>query len=226
MIRSLYIAAKDLKTEFRTKQILNSMVIFSLLTLVVFSISFGDFLSDSSRVAQLAPGVLWVAFTFAGTLGLSRAFVLESENGCLEGLKLCPVDRNAIYTGKVISNLVLVFLTEIVTLPLFIVLFNYSPELKSLVGLSFIFLLGTFGFIAVGTLLSALTLNTRTRELLLPVLLLPVILPVIFPAVSASSNILAGGSVENVLSEIRLLVIYDLVFFVIAQLIFEYAIED
>ncbi|MDD4330739.1 MAG: heme exporter protein CcmB [Methanosarcinaceae archaeon] len=226
MIRSFHIALKDLKAEFRTKQLLNSMLIFSVLVLVVFSISFGDFLGDSAKVAKLAPGVLWVAFTFAGTLGLSRTFVLENENGCLDALKLCPIDRSAIYTGKVFSNLVLVLITEAVTFPLFIVLFNYSPGHFSLFGFSLILFLGTFGFIVTGTLLSALTLRTRTRELLLPVLLLPVLLPVLIPAVEASSTLLSGGELGDVLSELRLLAGYDLVFFVIAQLVFEYAIQD
>ena len=117
MIRSLYIAAKDLKAEFRTKQMLNSMFIFSLIVLVVFSVSFGDFLGDTEKVEKLAPGVLWIAFTFAGMLGLSRTFVMETENGCLEALMLCPVDRGAIYTGKILSNLAIVFLMEAVTLP-------------------------------------------------------------------------------------------------------------
>ncbi|MCQ1537212.1 heme exporter protein CcmB [Methanosarcina sp. KYL-1] len=226
MIRSFYIAAKDLKAEFRTKQMLNSMFIFSLMVLVVFSISFGDFLGDSAKVAKLAPGVLWVSFTFAGMLGLSRTFVLESENGCLEALKLCPVDRGTIYTGKVLSNLAIMFLMEIVTLPFFIVLFNYGLDPRALLLLALILLLGTFGFIAVGTLLSALTLGTRTRELLLPVLLLPVLLPVLIPAVEATAGILAGNGIVGISSELRLLAAYDLVFFVVSNLVFEYAISD
>jgi len=226
MIRSLYIAAKDLKAEFRTKQMFNSMLIFSLIVLVVFSISFGDFLGDSSKVEKLAPGVLWVAFTFAGILGLSRTFVMESENGCLEALKLCPVDRSAIYTGKVFSNLVIVFLMEIVTLPFFVVLFNYSLDSGTLLLLGLVLLLGTLGFIVVGTLLSALTLSTRTRELLLPVLLLPVLLPVLIPGVEATAGVLAGNGLSGISSELRLLAVYDLIFFAVSHLVFEYAISD
>ncbi|AKB74081.1 ABC transporter involved in cytochrome c biogenesis, CcmB subunit [Methanosarcina lacustris Z-7289] len=226
MIRSFYIAAKDLKAEFRTKQMLNSMFIFSLLVLVVFSISFGDFLGDTEKVEKLAPGVLWIAFTFAGMLGLSRTFVMETENGCLEALMLCPVDRGAIYTGKILSNLVIVFLMEAVTLPFFIILFNYSLGIGTLLLLLLILFLGTFGFIAVGTLLSALTLGTRTRELLLPVLLLPVLLPVLIPSVEATAGVLAGNSIGDLVPEIRLLAVYDLVFFVISHLVFEYVVSD
>jgi len=224
MIRSLYIAAKDLKAEFRTKQMLNSMAIFSLLVIVIFSISFGDLLSDSKIITQLAPGVLWISFTFAGMLGLSRSFAAEIENGCLEGLKLCPVDRSAIYTGKMISNTVLMFVVEMITVPLFAIMFNYS--IKGAFGLAIIIMLGTIGFISVGTLLSALTVNTRTRELLLPLLLLPVIIPVIIPAVIATGKVLAGAGIAEISGEMRLLLVYDIVFFVIAQLVFEYAIED
>jgi heme exporter protein B len=224
MIRGLYIAAKDLKAEFRTKQMLNSMAIFSLLVIVIFSISFGDLLSDSRIITQLAPGVLWISFAFAGMLGLSRSFASELENGCLEGLKVCPVDRSAIYTGKTISNTILMFVVELITVPLFAVLFNYS--IKGAVGLALIIMLGTIGFISVGTLLSALTVNTRTRELLLPLLLFPVIIPVIIPAVMATAKVLSGGGIGDVFGELRLLLVYDVVFFVIAQLVFEYAIQD
>ncbi|MBW6470276.1 MAG: heme exporter protein CcmB [Methanosarcinaceae archaeon] len=224
MIRSLHIAAKDLKAEFRTKQMLNSMVIFSLLVIVIFSISFGDLLGDSKIVSQLAPGVLWISFTFAGMLGLSRSFASELENGCLEGLKLCPVDTSAIYNGKIISNAVIMFLVEIITVPLFVVLFNFN--ITGLFELAIVILLGTIGFISVGTLLSALTVNTRTRELLLPVLLLPVIIPVIIPAVVATGKILTNGDISDISGELRLLLVYDVIFFVIAQLVFEYAIGD
>ncbi|HIH75204.1 MAG TPA: heme exporter protein CcmB [Methanosarcina sp.] len=226
MIRSFYIAGKDLKADFRTKQMLNSMFMYSLLVLVVFSISFGDFLGDAEKVEKLAPGVLWIAFTFAGMLGLSRAFVLETENGCLEGLMLCPVDRGAIYSGKILSNLAIVFLMEAVTLPFFIILFNYSLDIRTLLLLLIVLFLGTFGFIAVGTLLSALTLGTRTRELLLPVLLLPILLPVLIPSVEATASVLAGNSIANLVPEIRLLAVYDLVFFVISHLVFEYVVSD
>ena len=226
MIRSFYIAAKDLKAEFRTKQMLNSMFIFSLLVLVVFSISFGDFLGDSEKVEKLAPGVLWIAFIFAGMLGLSRTFAMETENGCLEALMLCPTDRSAIYTGKILSSLVIVFIMEAVTLPFFIILFNYSLDSQTTLLLLIILFLGTSGFIAVATLLSALTLGTRTRELLLPVLLLPLILPVIIPAVEATAGVLAGNGIENLIPEIRLLAVYDLVFFAVSNLVFEYVISD
>lgn len=220
----LYLAWKDLLMEFRTKQMLNSMVIFSLLVIVIFNYSFSNILFNV-EVADIAPGILWIAFTFAGMLGLSRSFSSEMEEGCLDGLKLCPVDPSTIYLGKVVSNLVIMFLIEAIIVPLFIVLFNFS-DVKGLAGLIVIILLGTIGFILVGTLFSALTVNMRTREILLPVILFPIIIPLIMSSVMATQKVLSTGDLFAAIDEIRLLVVYDLVFFIAAQLVFEYVIED
>ncbi|MCX9080994.1 MAG: heme exporter protein CcmB [Candidatus Methanoperedens sp.] len=229
-MKFLEIARKDLLAEFRTKQMLNSMVIFALLVIVIFSFAFGNeatiFVPNLNKkiVDLLAPGMLWISFTFAGMLGLSRSFAGEKEEGCLEGLKLCPVERSEIYNGKVLSNAVLMFLMEMATLPIFIVLFSY--EIKNILGLIVVIILGTFGFIFVGTLLSALTVNTRTREILLPVILFPVLIPVILSAVSATGIMLSNGNFSDVAGELQILVVYDLIFFVVAQMVFEYTIED
>ena len=229
-MKFIEIAKKDLKQEFRTKQMLNSMVIFALLVIVIFSFAFGNessiFIKDINKkvVDLLAPGMLWIAFTFAGMLGLSRSFAGEKEEGCLEGLKLCPVERAEIYNGKVISNAVLMFLMEITTIPIFVVLFNY--DLKNIPGLTLVIILGTFGFIFVGTLLSALTVNTRTREILLPVILFPVLIPVILSAVTATGTLLSSGDIFEISGELQILVVYDIIFFVVAQMVFEYTIED
>lgn len=220
----LYLAWKDLLMEFRTKQMLNSMVIFSLLVIVIFNYSFSNILFNV-EVADIAPGILWIAFTFAGMLGLSRSFASEMEEGCLDGLKLCPVDPSTIYLGKVVSNLVIMFMIEAIIVPLFIVLFNFS-DVKGLAGLIVIILLGTIGFILVGTLFSALTVNMRTREILLPVILFPIIIPLIMSSVMATQKVLSTGDLFSAIEEIRLLVVYDLVFFIAAQLVFEYVIED
>jgi len=229
-MKFLEIARKDLKAEFRTKQMLNSMMIFALLVIVIFSFAFGNEASITIPVLNrkitdlLAPGMLWIAFTFAGMLGLSRSFAGEKEEGCLEGLKLCPVDRSEIYNGKVVSNAVLMFLMEITTVPVFIVLFSY--DIKNIPGLALVAILGTFGFIFVGTLLSALTVNTRTREILLPVVLFPVLIPVILSAVTATGVMLASGEISDIAGELQILAVYDIVFFIVAQLVFEYTIED
>jgi heme exporter protein B len=210
--------------EFRTKQMLNSMLIFSILIIVIFNYSFSNILFNI-KVSDIAPGILWIAFTFAGMLGLSRSFASEKEDGCLDGLKLCPVDPAAIYLGKVSSNLVIMFMIEAIILPLFIVLFDFT-NIQGLGGLVVIILLGTLGFILVGTLFSALTVNMRTREILLPVILFPIIIPLIVSAVMASQKVLANGNILYAANEIRILVVYDVIFFIAAQLVFEYIIED
>ncbi len=219
MRHCLNIAWKDLKTEFRTKQMLNSMLLFAFLVVLIFSFAFGPF---PENVDQLAPAILWVAFTFAGMLGLSRSFASEKENGCLDGLKLCPVDRSDIYVGKAISNIILMFIMVMVTVPVFMVLFDYS--IPDPLGLSFVIVLGTLGFVFVGTLLSALTVNVRARELLLPVILFPVILPVIISAVLATGKVLGG--INDIWAEVRILGTYSAIFFIVSLLIFEYIIED
>lgn len=230
-MKFLEIARKDLKAEFRTKQMLNSMMIFALLVLVIFYFAFGNeasiFIQDiNTRIVDLlAPGMLWIAFTFAGMLGLSRSFAGEKEEGCLEGLKLCPVDRSDIYNGKVLSNAVLMFLMEAITVPIFVGLFSYY-DIKNITGLILVIILGTFGFIFVGTLLSALTVNTRMRELLLPVILFPILFPVIQMAVIATGKMLVTGDLSEITGELQILVVYDIIFFVLAQLLFEYTIED
>lgn len=210
--------------EFRTKQMLNSMLIFSLLVIVIFNYSFSNILFNI-KVSDIAPGILWIAFTFAGMLGLSRSFASEKEEGCLDGLKLCPVDPSVIYMGKVSSNLVIMFMIEIIIVPLFMVLFNFR-DVSGLSGLALIILLGTLGFILVGTLFSALTVNMRTREILLPVILFPIIIPLIMSAVPATQKVLSSGNIWDAVNELRILAMYDLVFFIAAQLVFEYIIED
>ncbi len=220
MERCIAIAKKDLTAEFRTKQMLNSMLMFAFLILLIFSFSFVDLRNDHDRITELAPGMLWITIMFAGMLGLSRSFALEQEENCIEGLKLCPVDRSAIYIGKILSNLVLMMIMEAATIIIFIVIFKYT--IPNMFWLVLVMLLGTTGFLAVGTLLSALTLNAQTREILLPVILIPVLFPLILALVPATANVLTGTSV---ISEIRLLCVYDIVFFLISLVAFEYAIE-
>ena len=220
MKRCIAIAKKDLTAEFRTKQMLSSMLMFAFLIMLIFSFSFADLRGSQDRITELAPGMLWITFMFAGMLGLSRSFALEQEENCIEGLKLCPVDRSAIYVGKMLSNLVMMLIVEAVAIPIFIVIFSYTiPNIFLLV---LVILLGTIGFLAVGTLLSALTLNAQTREILLPVILFSVLFPLIMVLVPATADVLTCTSV---ISGLRLLCVYDIVFFLVSLVVFEYAIE-
>lgn len=213
---------KDLKIEFRTKETLNSMFVFGLLVIIVFNFAF-----DLTRIEtlEIASGVLWIAFTFSGILGLNRSFSFEKENSAIEGIILAPVDRSAIYLGKLMSNFFLMLLFEIVLLPFFIIFFNLRI-FSDLPVLFLVMILGTLGFVTVGTIFSAVSANTRMREIMLPVLLFPVSVPVIIGAVESTSFILLGNNQELLWSWIQRLVGIDVIYFIASFLLFEYVIVE
>lgn len=213
---------KDLKIEFRTKEALNSMFVFGLLMIIVFNFAF-----DLTRIEtlEIASGILWIAFTFSGILGLNRSFSFEKENSAIEGIILAPVDRSAVYLGKLMSNFSLMLLFEIVLLPFFIIFFNLRI-FSDLPVLFLVMILGTLGFVTVGTIFSAVSANTRMREIMLPVLLFPVSVPVIIGAVESTSFILLGNNQELLWSWIQRLVGIDIIYFVASFLLFEYVIVE
>ncbi|MBP2029158.1 heme exporter protein B [Methanohalophilus levihalophilus] len=223
VIKALHIAAKDFRIEARAKELLNSMLLFSFLVLVVFSIAFSELTASSGDVAMLAAGVLWICFVFAGTLGFSRAFASETQNGAIQALKICPVSPISIYLGKVIFTVSIMLIVEIITVILFSILFTF-PVFSPLFVL--IVIGGTIGFASVGVLLSALVQNIRAKEIMLPVLLLPLLVPVLIPAVSATSAVLQGDGLGAITTYLRILFVYDIVFLAVASLVFEYVIED
>jgi heme exporter protein B len=216
----LAIVQKDVAVELRTKEMLSSMFVFSLLVIVIFNFAFELRVED---VRKVAPGVLWVTFVFAGMLGLSRSFVLEKDKGCLEGLLLCPVDRSAIYFGKMLGNVIFMTIVEAIILPIFSVLFNVSLLQP---GLILIVVLGTLGFAGVGTLFSAMAVHTRSREVMLPVLLFPVMVPAMIAAVKATGGILDGRLFSEIAHWLRLLVVFDAVFLAISFMTFDYVVEE
>lgn len=213
------IVRKDIAAEVRTKEIFTAMFVFAVLSLVIFNFAF-ELRVES--VAAIAPGALWVAITFAGVLGLNRCFVLEKDRGCLEGLLLCPVDRNVLYLGKMLSAVIFMAAMEVVTLPLFSVFFNLPILILPLLP---VVALGTVGFAAVGTLFAAMSVNTRAREVLLPILLFPVLVPVLIGAVKASGAALAGN-LADAADWLQLLATFDVIYLVIGLLAFEYVVEE
>lgn len=215
------IVKKDVLAELRTKEMFSSMFVFALLVIVIFNFAFDP---GMEYVIDVAPGILWVAFTFAGILGLNRSFVQEQENNCLQGMMLTPVDRGAIYLGKFMGNLLFMMLMELVALPLFVLFFNLSilPQLPAMI---LIMILSTIGFSAVGTLFSAMSVTTRTREVMLPILLFPVVVPVIIAAVKATGKILGGKGIDDIISWVNLLTGFDIIFLVVCFLTFEYVVE-
>ncbi|MDO8689464.1 MAG: heme exporter protein CcmB [Dehalococcoidia bacterium] len=210
---------KDIITEMRSKEILVSMFTFAFLVMVVFNFAFELKVED---MAAVSPGVLWVAFIFAGILGLSRSFVIEKDKGSLEGLMLAPVDRSAIYLGKLASSLIFMLLVEGVMLPVFAALYN-APVLS--LSMLLVVFLGTLGFASVGTLFSAVAVNTRIRETMMPVLFLPIIVPVIIAAVKLTGSSI-GGSTSDALPWINLLIAFDVIFLAISFLAFEFVVEE
>lgn len=213
---------KDLLAEFRTKEMLSSMLLFALIVVVVFNFTFDP---GSRAIKEAGPGILWVAFIFAGVLGLYRSLVHEVERGCLQGLILAPVEYGLIFLGKAVGNAIFIFLIELPTFLFFAIFFNIDFW-QNLDKLAVIFFLGTIGFAAVGTLLSAISVNTRTREIMLPILLFPVEVPVILSAVNATAHALAGKGWSEITGWLKILAGFDLIFLLVCFVTFEYVLEE
>jgi heme exporter protein B len=213
---------KDLLIELRTKDTLNSMLFFGVVVLVIFNFAM-ESLRDAIRSA--VPGILWVSFAFSGTLGLNRMFAAEKENGCLQGLLMVPVDRGTIYFGKMLAATAFMLVTEIIIFVLSLVFFNLTVwgEIPYLI---LVFLLGTLGFTAVGTLLSAIAVNTKLREVLLPLILFPVILPILVNAVEATNIVLNTPDYSALRLPLTIMAVFTIVFGTIAYLLFEHVLED
>ncbi len=221
MIQTIFtILWKDVKIELRSKEAFSASFVFSVIVLVIFNFALDLTTEDALR---LAPGFLWVAFAFGGILALNRSFALEKEDGCAQALTLAPVDRGAVYVGKLLANITFMLAMEIIILPLFIVLFNIEA-IGSIALLLLVFLLGTIGFASVGTIFSAVAANTRMREVMLPVLLLPITVPVLIAAVMTTAYAL--GVRDDVSFWFKFLVAYDIIFFVVSFLLFEYVVEE
>lgn len=211
---------KDVRAEFRSRELFSAMLVFSLLIILIFNFALE---LDIKTRQSVTSGVLWATFAFAGTLGLNRSMAIEKDRGCLDGLLLAPVDRSAIYFGKVISNLAFMLIVEMIVLPLYSVLYTvnlFQP------GLLLVILLGSIGYAGVGTLLSAMSVQTRTRDILLPILLFPVVIPVLLAAVKASSGFLSGAEWADILLPVNLLIAYDIIFIAVAFMVFDNVVEE
>jgi heme exporter protein B len=205
---------KDLAAELRSRELIGAMLVFALLVVLIFNFALE---LDIRTRSTITAGVLWVTFAFAGTLGLSRSMAVEQDRGCLDGLLLAPVDRSAIYFGKVGANLAFLGIVVAIVLPVYSILYNVNLFLPGLLG---VVVLGSIGYVA------AMAVQARTRDVLLPILLFPVALPVLIPAVKASTGFLQGLPMEDIVTWIRLLVVYDVVFLVVAWWVFDYIVEE
>ena len=211
---------KDLAAEWRSRELVSAMLVFALLVIFIFNFSLE--LNPQMR-AGLTSGVLWATFTFAGTLGLNRSMAVEKDRGCLDGLLLAPVDRTAIYFGKLLANLVFMLLVAAIVLPIYAILYNVNLFNA---GFLLVILMGSWGYVAVGTLLASMAVQARTRDVLLPILLFPVAIPVLIAAVKASSGYLSAAPWADIVPWINILLVYDVVFTAAAFMVFDFVVEE
>ena len=214
------IGRKDLLLETRNKDIIVAVSVFALLVLMIFT-----FAIDINQVnAKLTgPGILWASIAFAGVTGLNRAFALEMEGNTLEALMLAPISRDLIYAGKMFGNFLFITAAQIIVIPIFAVLFNLAVLRWEMLVVS---LLTTIGFSAIGTLFAAMTIRVRAREVMLPLLFLPVVTPLIMAAVESTSHVVNDSSWPEIYQWIQLAIAFDIAFIVISAFIFQQILED
>lgn len=218
----LSIIRKDLQIELRTKETLASLLLLGVLTLLVLSFAFEP---GSESREEAAPGALWVAVTFAAVLGLNRSFAAERDNDCLQGLLLCPVDRSTIYLAKTIANFLFMMTAQIAIVPVFIFFFNQDLS-QAWLGVVLSLALGIFGLSTIGTLFAAIAVRTRAREVMLPLLMLPLVVPLFIAGVKTTARLLAGKPIAEVAQWLNLMLAFDVLFLVVGWLVFQYAVEE
>lgn len=211
---------KDLAVEWRSRQLIASMLVFALLVILIFNFALE---LDAFARAEVSAGVLWATFAFAGTLGLNRSMSIEKDSHALDGLLLAPVDRSSIYFGKLLANWLFMLAVAAITLPIYAVLYNLqlaSPGLLAVIAL------GAWGYAAMGTLISAMAVQARNRELLLPVLLFPMILPLVITAVRASTSFLQGLEMDYIWPSLNLLIVYAVIVPALGLMFFDFIVEE
>jgi heme exporter protein B len=216
------IARKDLAIEFRTRSAFLSAVVFALLGLVIFYYAWDP---TAVAVTDLAPGVLWVIFTFSGLLGLHRSFGVETADHAIDGLLASPVSREAIFLGKAMANLIFVGAVQTIAIPALALFYNLALG-DVAVPLIAIAILAAVGLVAVGTLFSAMAVNTRLAELLLPMLALPFFVPIVISASQATSKLLSGRPVIEAGAWLKLLLAFDIVFVAACTVAYPFTVED
>ncbi len=219
---------KDLLIELRTKDSLNAMLFFGIVVLVIFSFALEavrNLGSVTDSIRLVVPGVLWVAFSFSGTLGLNRMFASEKENSCLQGLLMIPMDRGVLYLGKMLAASVFMLISEAIIFLFSLIFFNLTVW-REIPYLALVFVMGTLGFTAVGTILSAISVNTRLREVFLPLILFPVILPILVMAVESTSIILNSVDYRALKLPLTVMTVFTVIFTTLSYLLFDYVLED
>ncbi|MGQ0538171.1 MAG: heme exporter protein CcmB [Gemmatimonadaceae bacterium] len=215
------IAWKDLTAERRAKANVASVASLGALILLVFGFAIGP---DAATLRLAAAGILWLAVLFSGILAFHRSYQLELEGGALEALLLYPAERWEIFVGKLLANLSVVLLVELVVIPLAVVFYQITipGAWAALLG---VVALGSLGFVTLGTFYAAMASRTRSRDVLLPLLLFPMLVPVLLAATEASTALLAGDPLGDAAAWIRLLAAFDAIFLIASLLVFEHIIE-
>ncbi len=211
---------KDIVLEVRSRELVVSVIVFGLLLVVVFSFALRP---SPGQAAALAPGILWVSFAFAATLAMNRAFVREQEAGALEGLLVSPVSRDAIFLAKAAASFIFMLLVEAALLPAYAVMLQFSALSWTL---GAVIVLATLAFALIGTLFSAMAAQTRSREIMLPVLFFPIVTPVIIAAVAASNRAVGGETFVGLGRWLLLIGVFDALFVVICPWVFSFIVED
>jgi heme exporter protein B len=214
------IARKDLRAELRSRELVNTMGLFALLSVLIFS--FALELDRAARQESIS-GVLWVTVVFASFLGLNRSLAMERDQGNIDALLLAPIHRNAIFAGKLLGNFLFTLVVGLVLLPVMSLLYN-MPLIQPWILV--ILLLGIAGFATVGTLLATMTVQTRARESLLPIVMLPVALPVLLAVVRSSTAVLNNAPIDDWIAWPQILIVVDVVYLTVCFLLFEYVIES
>jgi heme exporter protein B len=215
------IVFKDIAIELRSKESLASMIMFGVLVLVIFNFAFESTGLDKTLVA---PGTLWVAISFAAILGLNRSFAQETDNVCLQGLLLAPLSRGELYIGKVTSNFIFIMIAEMIILPLFVMFNGFNFDVRFL-EVTAVAGLGTLAIAGIGTILSTISSNTRMKEVMLPVLQIPLTVPVIIAAVESTRQILTEET-RQISSWLYILAGFTIVYLTLSYLLFEFAVEE
>ncbi|MEX2581659.1 MAG: heme exporter protein CcmB [Gemmatimonadota bacterium] len=219
--QSLTIARKDLLIEFRSKERAVSMLTFAILVAVVFSFS----LDPAVRSRDIAGAMLWVTILFAGMLGLGRSFTLEKEQDALVGVLLTPIGRGALFFGKFLANLALLGGTTVFIYLVFALFFQLDL-MAAAAGLALVTLLSVIGFLAMGTLFSAIAASTRLGDTLLPIVLLPLLIPIIFFGATAVQSLIVGRPMDEIAGSIRVLAAFDILFLFVCTVIFGKVVEE
>jgi heme exporter protein B len=216
---------KDLLIELRTREMLLSMFLFAVLSLVVFHYAFDP--KGGADLTPLAGGMLWVVFLFAALLGLNRSFAREQDEGCLDGLLLCPADRVVVFLAKAAANFIFLAVIQILVVPVLVLFYVHGGIASHSGSLALVVFLADVGFAVLGTLLATMAAGTRARDLLLPVAFLPLVVPLLIAATSATTDLISGGAdIGDLVSRLGFLAGYDAVFLVVAYGTYDYLLSE